>query len=308
MKYSPTLFFIILPKGVTQNKHNNKQDNYMVPSDDGFYKRAASSTSYVTILGIEDDKGKPAAVFAEKVNEGDEGAISRVNKNKKTVWERHHDAMNVTIKAVYVKHDKEYGDQLCIRGKSKTVQVAFNSAHAKKFIAVCHNINLDEPIYLEPYKFAKVDSNDRPVVDGRGNPKFNTGWTIKQGGTKKEHKLEDSLDMSKDGPVPAFEKLKNGKWDTSDHDAYLMEYLEKWIKENELDTKPESSKDTDDDDDDEEDEEEDDDDDADDEEDDAPPIKKAKAKVIASKPLDKKKKKKKAVTEDDDEEEDGVPF
>lgn len=289
----------------------------MVPSDDGFYKRKGGSTSYVTILGLDDEKGKPRAVFAEKVAEGDEGAESRVNKNKKTVWERYHDGMNITIKAVYIKKDKEYGDQLCIRGKSKTVQVAFNSAHTKKFIAVCRNIDLDEPIFLEPYKFPKLDAKDRPVVDGKGNPKFTTGWTIKQGGTEKQHKLEDALDMSKDGPVPAFEKLKNGKWDTSDHDEYLLNYLNKWIKENELDTKPESSEssskhsDDDDDEDDDDDDDDEDEEDDDDDEEEEKPIKKVKAKVVASKPL-KKKKKKKAVTEDDDddddEDSDNVPF
>jgi hypothetical protein len=273
-----------------------------MPSEEGFYKRKGGSTNYVSILGIEDEHGKQQAVFAEKAEEGAKDAVSRVNKNGKTVWEKHYDALALKIQSVYIKEDKEYGNQLCIRGKTKTVQVSFNSAHAKKFVAVCRNINLDDVILLEPYKFPKEDANGRPVLDRKGQKKYNTGWTIKQGGDAKENKLEDALDMSKNGPVPAFEKLKNGKWDTSDHDEYLLNYLNEWIEENELNKRPEKVEQEDDDDEDEEEDED------EDEDEDEPPPKKVKGKVVSSKPLKKKKKRPVEEDEDEDEDEDQVPF
>lgn len=253
----------------------------MPPSEEGFYERKGGRTSYISVLGTVDDKGRVNAVFAESVNEGDKGAVSRINKNKKMVWERHHSAFGANIKAVYVKEDKEYGNQLCIRTKTKTLQVPMNSPHATKFIAVCHNIDLNQMVLFEPYKMPKKDENKKPVLDAKGQQKFITGWTIKQGGEEKENKLEDALDMSKEGPVPAFKKLKNGKWDTSDRDEYLETYLKEWIEENDLNKKPESVTESDDEDsgEDEDDEDNDSDDDEDDDEDDDPePPKKANKK------------------------------
>lgn len=270
----------------------------MPPSEEGFYQRSRSGSSYLSVLGVEDSQGRPAAVFAEKVAEGSKDAVSRLNKNKKLVWERYHDGVFITITSCYIKNDAEYGNQLCIRGNSKTIQVPMNSAHAKGFIACSGNIDLSQAILFEPYRIARKDQNDKPMLDSKGSQKYTTGWTIKQGGETKEDKVPPSIDMSKNGPVPPFNKLKNGKWDTSDHDEFLANMLVEWIEENQLNKreqgnttpiKPEE--------DDEEEEEE--------EEEEDKPIKKAKATVINSSPLKKKKKK---IVEDDDDDDDNVPY
>ena len=229
------------------------------PSEEGFYKRSGGSTSWIGIVIAKDNKGVERPYFAEKAAEGDKDAVSRVNKKGNVVWEKHYEALGMLIKKVYLRDD-QFGKTLNIRGKSKTIQVPFNSNHATKFVACCRNIDLNELVGFEPYRMVKKDRNDKVIKDDKGAIKYTTGWTLKQGGTEKENKLENDLDTTKDGPVPAMRKLKNGKWDSSDRDEFLEEYLMKWIKENDLDSRaPEI-----------EEEEED---------DDAPPPKKKKKKV-----------------------------
>jgi hypothetical protein len=211
------------------------------PSEEGFYKKQGGATSWVTILSsVKDERGRETSVFVERAKEGDEGAISRTNKLDKVVWEHHHEALGMLIKGVYIKKEGKYGPQLCIRGKSKTIQVPFNSNHAKKFIACCRNLNLSELVGFEPYKMMRTNERGFPMKGEDGEVKYTTGWAIKQGGDKKENKVENDLDLSKDGPVPAARKLKNGKYDFSDAEEFLEEYLERWIEENNLDSRPEA--------------------------------------------------------------------
>lgn len=227
-----------------------------MPSEEEFYDKQRGQTTYLSIISTTDKRGRPQAVIAEPCNEGDKGAVSRLNKNQKTVWERHHPGIQAVIKGVYVKKHDEWGDQLYIRFKTKTIQVPMSSSHARTFIAIAPNIDLTQPVLFEPWKMPKTDKNGKPVLDSKGAPKFNQGWTLKQGGDEKENKVEPALDLSKDGPVPAFKKLKNGKFDTSDHDEFLLDYLKDWIKENDLDKKPDAATDNDDDDEETDDEEE----------------------------------------------------
>ena len=210
-----------------------------MPSEEGFYKPSGGSTTWINIINAKDKKGVERPYFAEKAAEGDKDAVSRINKNKDVVWEKHYRGMGLFIKAVYIK-DGQFGKQLLIRGKSKTLQVPFSSTHATQFIAKCRNLDLNQLVGFEPYRMIRKDQNDKVVKDDKGNPRYNNGWTIKQGGTEKENKVENELDTSKDGPVPAMRKLKNGKWDSSDRDEYLEEYLTRWIKENDLGGKPQS--------------------------------------------------------------------
>ena len=264
----------------------------MADNDDEFYTPKHGGKSYISILSVTDAAGKPDAVFAEKCQEGDDGAVSRKNKKGVTVWERHHGAMRFYIRQVWiVPADKsEYGAQLCIASDKRIIQVPFNSRHARKFIAVCHNIDLDEKVLIKPYRMPR-EKDGKPIINPKSGQKvYNTGWTIRQGGDSKENNLEEALDMSKDGPVPEWRKLKNGKYDTSDQDEYLENYLQKWIDKNDLGKKQEASVT--------EDEEEEEVEEEDEEE--APPMKKANAKVVSSKPS-------KAAQADMDEEEDDIP-
>jgi hypothetical protein len=230
----------------------------MTPSEEGFYSRNKGGTRYVTLLSVTDSRGNPTAVFAEKVSEDAEDAVSRVNKNGKTVWEKHHDGIRLQISSVYIKTDSQFGPQLYIRGNTHTIQVPLNSNHATKFIACCDGIDLDQVCLFEPYKMEKTDRVTGTRVYKDGKIVYTQGWTIKQGGTGKDCKLENTLDMSREGPVPAMRQLKNKKWDSSDRDEFLLEHLNQWIEANGLDKKPasETSQDSLEDDEEEEDEEE----------------------------------------------------
>lgn len=269
--------------------------------EEEFYTPKHGGKSYVTILSSTNDKGEPIAVFAEKAKEGDPKAKSRVNKKGVTVWEKHYGGMKIRIKSVYViPADKsEFGAQLCISSEKRNIQVPWNSEHARKFIAVCRNIDLDEPVLIEPYKMPKTDANGKQLVTKQGNKAFRNGWTIKQGGSDKSNKLENALDMSKDGPVPQWKKLRNGNYDTSDQDEYLENYLNDWIEKHGL--APKRSSVTESDEEEEEESEEEEKTPYDDEEESSTP-KKATGKVVSSKPLNKK------AQAEVDEEEDGPDF
>lgn len=273
-----------------------------MPSEDReeeFYDRRRSGTSYVTILGVQDDEGKPQAVFAEKVKEGEEKAVSRKNKNGDIVWERHHKGIWLSLKRVYIDKKNKFGPQLCIRGKSKTIQVAMSSDYARKFIAVCHNIDLSEPVLFEPYRFLNKDKEtNKPKLSASGEKTYRTVWTLKQGGDEKENKLEDALDMSKDGDVPKWKKLKNGKWDTSDQDEFMETYLLEWVEKKGLNE--EQSSVTEEEEDEEEQQADTEDADEEEEEESTPPPKKVSGKIVSTKPL----KKTRPVVEEEDEEED----
>lgn len=206
--------------------------------DQEFYNAGGSGRKFVGLLSVTDEEtGKTRQVFTEKVDEGTPGAKFRKNKNGDPVWEKHHTGMLLTIVAVWIDKKTKFGEQLCIASKNKVIQVPMNSNHARKFIAVCRNIDLSEPVAFEPYRMVKKDKNDRVVTDDEGNKRYTIGWVIKQGGTSKDCKLEEALDMSKDGPVPQWRKLPNGKYDTSEHDLYLESYLRSWIEKKGLEKK-----------------------------------------------------------------------
>lgn len=248
--------------------------------DSEFYNAGGSGRKFVGLLSVTDEEtGKTRQVFTEKVDEGTPGAKFRKNKNGDPVWEKHHSGMLLSIVGVWIDKKTKFGPQLCIASKNRVIQVPLNSNHARKFIAVCRNIDLSEPVAFEPYRMVKKDKNDRVVTDDEGNKRYSIGWVIKQGGTSKDCKLEEALDMSSDGPVPKWKKLANGKYDTSEHDLFLENYLRAWIEKKGLERKGAAEGEEDEDDDNDgtysSDEEE--------EEEAPPPMKKAKCKVVSSK-------------------------
>lgn len=184
-------------------------------NEEGFYtpKRGGD---YYKVMG---------EFIVKEVPEGTEDAVSRVNKEGRTVWEIRKPGYRGKIQSVYINKSKnpKYPDTICIKFKKVTIQMQINGQHAQRFIAKVRSINLNEEIKFEPYRIARTDKKD----------KFNVGVTLYQNGEK----VIDYLDCKKDGDLPELEqKKKAGKieWDDTKRANFLYEHLTTWIEEQEF--------------------------------------------------------------------------
>jgi hypothetical protein len=157
--------------------------------------------------------------FHQKVDEGTEGAVSRENKNKETVWELIHEAVTGHISNAYVKKGGKFGNQFYIivkdkeSGNSACIQIGVSSSYCRKFLMVAGNIDWRAPVSFEPYHFA----------DKKKKNKMITGWSIVQNG----HKVEDFLTKEMVPELEQKETVKGTVWD----DTKALEFLfKKWLK------------------------------------------------------------------------------
>jgi len=91
--------------------------------------------------------------FCIRVQEGSEGAISRVNKLNKTVWEKYYD--NFTGKLVGIKTtDGNYGKQWSFSfqdtGEIYNLQLGYSNSFAKNIIKMLPNADLSKEMKLQP--------------------------------------------------------------------------------------------------------------------------------------------------------------
>lgn len=192
----------------------------MSNDQEGFIE-LGSRKNYTSIMG---------GLFVQRCEEGDEGAKSRVNKNGKTVWEKTHKGLKIKVTSIYTKEPKDYDKELHIASKGFDIGVPFNSRHSQKFICCLRNIDFDDYIILIPYRIQKKDDKGRPIKD-----KFVNGWTIYQGGTESDNKVEQYIDSGRDGDLPPLKKTKiNGKeaWDATKQLEYLEDHLNTYLDEN----------------------------------------------------------------------------
>lgn len=247
----------------------------------GFLKKQGRGGKFASVM-----KGK----LVIKCEEDDEGAVSRINKNKDEVWEQHEDGFEGHITSVKIhptNNKKLFRDQLNIGVKDKesgtylTLCVDVGSKYFATFCQVMKNLDLRKPVAFEPYDYIKKKNNPEN--------KRTTGWGITQNGEQIEFAFERD-------EVPKWKKIEDPDdedkftWSTTKQDQFFLKHLNKWIEEN-------FSK-------------EDEDDSSDDDDDDPPPAKKSKKKAPVEDedddddddddPPPTKKKKKKAPVDDDD--------
>jgi hypothetical protein len=157
--------------------------------------------------------------FCIRVQEGSEGAISRVNKLGKTVWEKYYD--NFTGKLVGIKTtDGTYGKQWVFSfqdaGEVYNLQLGYNNSFAKNIIKMLPNADLTKEMKVQP----------QTKVDDKGVKKSSV--FINQDGVSLKHAY------TKDNPngLPQMKQvLVKGSliWDDTDQMVFLENMVKKDI-------------------------------------------------------------------------------
>lgn len=113
----------------------------------GFDNR--SEGKYFTIINT-----KKGAKFAQRVQEGTEGAEARVNKMGVTVFEKYHDSFTAKLIDVKVFEGQKYGKQWEFsfrdNGEVFKLQLGYTNSLAQSFLKILPNINLDKEVKLSP--------------------------------------------------------------------------------------------------------------------------------------------------------------
>jgi len=113
--------------------------------------------------------------IAVRVKEHTEGAIRRVNKLQKEVWELHYDIYEGVVTNILKEVEAKFGPRLVIEcDHSDVLQVPWSSRYTKSFLACVPNLELDAPVTFRPYRFTPDDKPDKVI----------NGWTIMQGKSK----------------------------------------------------------------------------------------------------------------------------
>ena len=131
--------------------------------------------TYVNIVG-----GK----LSVRAKEGDEGAVSRKNKNEVTVWEKHYPNLTgtfVNVECVLNEALKanEYVLTIDDIGTLYRLSIPCDSNYGDSFIVKLPNLKLNQIYTFTPYDF---EDKERKKKDG--SPARNTGVSIKLGEEK----------------------------------------------------------------------------------------------------------------------------
>ena len=187
----------------------------------GFKNDNGGSGSYVKVID-----GK----LVMRVPEGTKGAEPREIKEGKnagdTIYEMKYTKYSGFLKKAWIKADTGYGRTLNLKMSDGvdvvTITVNLTTAHAKRFMNICTNIDLDKELELSTFKLQKKDKDGKPVYD-----KFNHGWTVKQDDEAVPNKFSRE-------DVPDMVKVKfKGKetWDDTDQLEFLIKNFEEWREE-----------------------------------------------------------------------------
>jgi len=109
---------------------------------------------FITILG-----GK----FCQRVQEGTEGAVTRVNKVGKTVHEKFYDSFTgklISIKVQDGAYGKTWNFGFVDSGEVYTLQLAYSNSFVTAFLKMLPNIDLSKEMKLSP-SVKEVDGKNR---------------------------------------------------------------------------------------------------------------------------------------------------
>lgn len=181
--------------------------------------------------------------FRQKADEHTEGATSRENKEKKIVWELHHETVIGHIENVYIRKNAKFGNELQILVNNKeakakaTISVPVSSSYTRKFFMVAGSIDYRAPVEIVPHYFA----------DKKKKEKFVTGWCFYQHGAKDQ--VAEYINFDDVPKVIKRETVSGDKYDDEEAMEYLYNKFMKVAEKNGF-HEPESKSSGDDDDDD----------------------------------------------------------
>lgn len=174
----------------------------------GFDNR--SEGKYFTILNT-----KNGAKFSQRVQEGTEGAVSRVNKLNKLVWEKYHDSFTaklVDIKVTDGAYGKSWEFHFRDNGEIFKLQLGYSNGYATALLKMLPNADLTKEMKLSP---------SSKEVDGKNK----TSLFINQDGVALKHAY------TKDVPngMPAWKKITVkgvDVWDDTDVLVFLKNMVD----------------------------------------------------------------------------------
>lgn len=186
--------------------------------------QSGQKTTYVNIVG-----GK----LAVKAKEGDEGAVSRVNKNSITVWEMQYPNLTGAIVGVECKENEKLGAMEYVIsiddvGTPYKLSIPQDSKYGDSFADKLLNLKLRSVYSFIPYDFEDKESG-----------KKRTGISICEG-SPKGNKVASyyTKDDPKDKPQPK-ETMRTNDWKRYNID--LREFYQKVVDDfNAINAKPKS--------------------------------------------------------------------
>lgn len=101
--------------------------------------------NYISIL-----QGK----FVQRVQEGTEGAVTRVNKVGKTVHEKFYDRFTGLLTDIKVKDSTDYGKTwefvFDVKGNTFILQLPYSGSFSSQFLKMLPNVDVSKPVTLTP--------------------------------------------------------------------------------------------------------------------------------------------------------------
>jgi hypothetical protein len=190
----------------------------------GFIKRQRGGGNFYTIM-----QGK----LVTPCEEDDKGAVKRVNKNGKTVWEKHKDGFegHMTNAKYQKSNDKKFPDKINITLRDKESKMSIilslpvDSNYASTFFQVMKNIDLRKPVAFEPYYYIKKEDKHKSPA------KYTSGVGITQNGEKLDFFWERD-------EVPQWKKITDPDdddkvtWSKTKQMKFFTEHFNKWAEEN----------------------------------------------------------------------------
>ena len=147
----------------------------------GLSSSSRSSKTYVNIIG-----GK----FAIKTKEGTEGAVSRVNKNKETVWEKIYDSLTGVLLSVKVERNEglksyQYTLEVSDVGDMYYVNIPCESRYGDSLATKLPKLEKNMVYTFMPYEFQSSDMKNIGIAIYEGTEVVK-GQGIKPHFTKEE--------------------------------------------------------------------------------------------------------------------------
>jgi len=186
-------------------------------------------TPRVSTGGIAAFLGISKGMFYQTVDANTEGAVARVNKMGKTVYEKWFDnAFTARIIAVNIKKNNyDGGDELYITLEDGDMirwilQFAMDSAYGRTFMGTFWKIKPEDEIVIEPWYYIPKQNNPER--------KYSSGMTIYQYGAKVERFFtQENLS----NVPPLVDTIFNGKpaKDNTQQMLYLKKLLQYWVSQ-----------------------------------------------------------------------------
>ena len=154
--------------------------------------------------------------FVSRVNENEPGAVSRVNKNDKVVWELHYDGWEGMLEDISCDEDGKFGKELVVQMEDVKIFAPWSGRHTKQLLNRLPNVDPTKPVALVPYKFTPDDEPNKII----------SGWNVEQDGKK----VDMAFERDDVPPMEQIEVKGNLVWDDTEQLKFLEEQsLEKWI-------------------------------------------------------------------------------